>query len=87
LGKKAKADEIITTLATLKAPYDYGDTPYLQGRIKAWMGNPKEAIKYLQYAIEEGIKFGKGTTFQHDPDLIILNTAPDYLKLLATNRL
>ena len=85
-GKLEKAQSIVTQLENNKPTYDLGLTPYLQGRIKAHMGEAANAIKYLNQAIEEGIKFGKGTTFHHDADLIILFKEPDYLKLLAKNR-
>ncbi|HEY3386082.1 MAG TPA: hypothetical protein VGK46_06210, partial [Saprospiraceae bacterium] len=85
-NKTDKAQSIVTKLEQLKPPYDLGVTPYLQGRIKANMGDPTSAIKYLNQAIDEGIKFGKGTTFHHDPDLIVLFKEPEFLKLLGKNR-
>jgi len=32
------------------------------------------------------MKFKVGTSFQHDPDLIVLNSNPEYQKLLVRNR-
>jgi class 3 adenylate cyclase len=85
-GKTEKANEIISKLENLKEPYDYGETPYLQGRIKANMGDTSGAIHYLDQAIEEGIKFGKGTTFHHDPALIPVFSNEEFVKLLSKNR-
>ena len=84
--KLEKANGIISKLESIKKPFDFGETPYFQGRIKANSGDTTNALLYLQQAIEEGIKFGKGTTFQHDPDLIVLNTDAEYISLLGRNR-
>jgi hypothetical protein len=85
-GNAQKANEIISKLDALKKPYDLGETPYFQGRIKALLRENDAAIKYLSLALDEGVKFRVATTFQHDPDLIGLNHEPEYLKLLARNR-
>lgn len=85
-GHQKKAVEIIEKLKSLKTEYDYGLSEYLQARILAHLGDHKGAIRQLGTALEEGIKFQAGTTFQHDPDLIVLNSEPDYIKLLGQNR-
>jgi len=83
---KAKANEMISALGSLKADYDYGETPYLQGKICAHLGETEAAIRYLKMALDEGMKFEVGNGYQHDPDLMILNSNPEYQKLLVRNR-
>lgn len=85
-GNMQKARGIIELLKHLKTEYDYGLSEYLQARILAHLGDKKAAILQLGVALDEGIKFQAGTTFQHDPDLIVLNTEPEYVKLLGRNR-
>ena len=81
-----KANEMITALGSLKVGYDYGQTPYLQGKIQAHLGNVEAALRYLRIALDEGMKFEVGNGFQHDPDLMILNSNPEYHRLLVRNR-
>lgn len=81
-----KANEMISALGSLKVDYDYGQTPYLQGKIQAHLGNVEAALRYLRIAIDEGMKFEAGNGFQHDPDLMILNSNPEYQRLLVRNR-
>ena len=81
-----KANEMISALGSLKAEYDYGLIPYLQGKIQAHLGDEASAIRHLKIALDEGMKFEIGACFQHDPDLMILNSNPEYQKLLVRNR-
>ncbi len=83
---KLKANEMISALGSLRLKYDYGATPYLQGKIQAHLGEVDGALRYLKIALEEGMKFEVGNGFQHDPDLMILNSNPEYQKLLIRNR-
>lgn len=80
------ANAIITELESMKTEYDYGVVPYHQAKIKANLGEKAAALKYLSTALDEGIKFQTGNTFQHDPDLIVLQDDPEYLKLITRNR-
>ncbi len=80
------ANAMIAELDKLDIEYDFGITPYHQGKIKANLGEKTAAMKYLSIAIDEGIKFQTGTTFQYDPDLIVLKDDPDYIKLVTRNR-
>jgi len=84
--KMKPANAIITELESMKTEYDYGVVSYQQGKIKANLGEKAEALKYLSTALDEGMKFQTGNTFQHDPDLIVLNGDADYLKLITRNR-
>lgn len=86
-GQEKKAREAIINIQKLEEPYFYGEVKYLVARILAHLGNKKEAIEYLSDALDEGCLYSNGITFQYDPDLIILNTEPAYLNLLAKNRL
>jgi len=81
-----KANEMIAALGALKEDYDYGEISYLQGKIQAHLGETGAAIRYLKIALEEGIKFKAGTTFQHDSDLMILHSNTAYQNLLSENR-
>ena len=81
-----KANEMISALGSLKVDYDYGQTPYLQGKIQANLGEVDAALRYLRIALDEGMKFEVGNGFQHDPDLMILNSNPEYQRLLVRNR-
>jgi tetratricopeptide (TPR) repeat protein len=85
-GNTLKADEMINRLTEMKTEYDFGETPYLQGRIKANMGDPEAAIRLLQQALDGGIGFRVATTFQQDPDLLVLNKEPEYIRLLGSRR-
>ena len=80
------ANAMIAELDKLENEYDFGITPYHQGKIKANLGEKTAAIKYLSIALDDGIKFQTGTTFQYDPDLIVLKDDPDYIKLVTRNR-
>ncbi len=86
LGDTEKANDFISKLNSLKKDWDFGQTPYFQGRIKAVLGENEAAIQYLSTALDEGIKFQPGSTFQHDPDLMGLNQDPKYIALLSRNR-
>lgn len=85
-GNVPKSNEIIARLNELKTEYDLGQTPYFQGRIKALLGEKEAAIQYLTLALDEGIKFRVGTTFQHDPDLMTMDEDKNYQALLMRNR-
>ena len=85
-GNIVKANEIIDKLGQMEKEYDLGQTPYLQARIKAVLGENEAAIKYLNTALDQGIKFRVGTTFQHDPDLMSLKKDEKYLSLIIRNR-
>ncbi len=81
-----KANEIITLLERRKKRFDYGKIPYLQGKIKAHLGDTAGAIAYLSKSLDEGRLFETGVSFQYDPDLLILATDPGYQKLLDRNK-
>ena len=83
---KEKADEMIAKLETLKGAFDYGETSYLQGRIKANSGQHTEAIKYLEKSLDEGQLFFNSVTFQGDPDLMVLKNDKNYQALLERNK-
>ncbi|MEO7905577.1 MAG: hypothetical protein ABIT06_01270 [Saprospiraceae bacterium] len=85
-GNKTKANEIISKLESLKEKYDLGVTPYFQGRIKSVLGEYESAIQYLSKALDEGITFQVGTTFHHDPDLIMMKNDKAFQELLIRNR-
>lgn len=80
------ANTLISELESMKTEYGYGVVPYQQGKIKANLGEKAAALKYLSNALDEGMKFQTGNTFQHDPDLIVLHKDADYQKLIARNR-
>ena len=84
--KTSLANTLISELETIKAEYDYGVVPYHQGKIKANLGEKAAALKYLSNALDEGMKFQAGNTFQHDPDLFLLKDDADYLKLITRTR-
>jgi tetratricopeptide (TPR) repeat protein len=86
LHDKEKANQMIQKLNDLKGENDFGKTPYLQGRIKANLGDSDEAIKYLNISLDEGYRFITAYSFHHDPDLMILNPNPEYQALLIKNR-
>jgi class 3 adenylate cyclase len=83
---KLKANEMISAIESLKTDYDYGLTSYLQGKIQAHLGEEESALRYFKKALDEGMKFEIGAGFQHDPDLMIMNSNPEYQKLLVRNR-
>lgn len=84
--KNKQANNILAELETMKTAYDFGEVSYHQGKIKANLGEKALALRYLSSALDEGMKFQTGNTFQHDPDLIVLNEDADYLKLITRNR-
>lgn len=86
-GNVSKANEMISQLNALKKPeYDNGWTAYWQGRIKANLGADAEAIRLLQISLEEGMKF-TASTFQQDPDLMVLKDNKAYQTLLTQYRI
>ena len=80
------AGEIIRQLEAMKGPFDYGETPYMQGRIIAVMGKHEEALRYLNQSLDEGQLFLNTVSFQGDPDLMVLNDHQGYQLLLQRNR-
>ncbi len=86
-GDKKSAEQMIEKLNKIRKDYDFGYTPYVQGRIKAHLGEIEAAVNYFKIALEEGIRFLPTTTFLNDPDMIIMNSNKAYLSLLASNRL
>ncbi len=76
------AELMITTLDTLKGPFDYGQTPYQQARIAAYLGDRHRALDLLRQALDDGIKFIAGVTFNEDPDLMMLHHDTEYRKML-----
>ena len=85
-GNKSAAEKTIQQLDMLKQAYDYGEIPYMQGRIKAVIGETKEAIRYLNQALDEGYLFFNSVSFDGDPDLLVLKDNKDYQALLVRNR-
>jgi len=83
-GKKEEAIKIINELEALRAPFDYGDTEYYQGRIYSILGELDKATNLLATAIEKGKKYDLWTTFHHDPDLEALKNFPAYQDLMNT---
>jgi tetratricopeptide (TPR) repeat protein len=86
LGDKVNANQMIQKLSELKGESDFGATPYQQGRILANLGEYDEAVKYLNLSLDEGYRFITAHSFQHDPDLMVLNSNPEYQALLIKNR-
>lgn len=83
---KQRAEAIIDKLEKMKGPFDYGETTYMQGRIKANLGDHTEAIRYLNKSLDEGQLFFNSVTFNGDPDLMVLNSEKNYQALLTRNR-
>jgi adenylate cyclase len=81
-----KANEMIAKMEALKSAFDYGETSYLQGRIKANLGEHSEAIRYLEKSLDEGQLFFNSVTFQGDPDLLVLKKDKNYQALLERNK-
>ncbi len=85
-GRPKEAMDAITQLHIRDHSFFYGEVDYLEARILAHLGKTKEAIKSLKKSLDKGWLF-TGFTFINDPDLIVLNTEPEYIKLLGKNRL
>ena len=85
-GDKVKANEMIQKLSDLKAENDFGKTLYQQGKIKANLGEYDEAIKYLNSSLDAGYRFIIAYSFQQDPELMVLNSNPQYQAMLVKNR-
>ena len=81
-GENADAEKMIEKLNRLKEPYDFGVTPYFQGRIAANMGDRVRALSLLQQSLDEGQKFYGSVSFTQDPDLRMLRDDPGYQELL-----
>ncbi len=86
-GDRDAANKMIERLDKIKQPFDMGYTPYIQGRIKAHLGEFDAALNSFKIALEEGIRFLPTSTFLNDPDMIVMNSNKEYLSLLAKNRL
>lgn len=85
LGNEQKALDMIANLKIKEKPIYYGLTKYQEARILAQLGKKQEAIALLHQSLEEGMQF-LTFSFQNDPDLIVLNSEPAYLKLLSSRR-
>ncbi len=81
LQNTAKAIDLISQLADLRPPYDYGATEYFQGRIQALLGNTDDALRLLETAVAKGQKYDLWVTFDHDPDLMTLWQQDRYINL------
>jgi tetratricopeptide (TPR) repeat protein len=78
----AQAQQMIDQMQSMKPKYDFGYTPYCQGRIAANMGDRDRALKYLKQALDEGVKFRASIEFLEDPDLAMLRDDQEYKQLL-----
>jgi len=81
-GNKAAALKTIDQLKSIQKPYDYGATEYFQGRIYTLLGDLERATGLIQESLAKGRQF-RLELFNHDPDLMGLNTYPAYVKLMA----
>lgn len=81
-GEKEQAEQMITKLANIKTPFDYGNTPYYQARIAANLGERERALSLLRKSLAEGMKFFNSITFTEDIDLMMLHADPEFKKLL-----
>ena len=77
---------MITKMEAYRSVFDYGETSYLQGRIKANLGEHNEAIKFLEKSLDEGQLFFNSVTFMGDPDLLVLKDDKNYQALLERNK-
>ncbi len=82
LGNSDEAKKTINGLLSRKTQYDYGTTPYLQGRILLHLGQENQALDKLQQAIDEGAKFYAFNWFDTDPDLIPLFNNARFQKMI-----
>ena len=78
----AKTEEILKKLDQLKPPFDYGETAYMKGRIKALLGDKRAAVELLTQALDEGQLFYNSVTFDGDPDLLVLKDDKSYKALV-----
>jgi class 3 adenylate cyclase/tetratricopeptide (TPR) repeat protein len=78
----AKAESMLRKIDQLKQPFDYGETPYMKGRIKAHLGDTRAAVQLLTQALDEGQLFFNSVTFDGDPDLLILKDDTNYRALV-----
>ena len=85
-GRAKEAMDAITQMHIGDYIFFYGEVDYMEARILAHLGKTKDAIKALKKSLEKGILFN-GFTFLNDPDMVILNTEPEYIRLLGKNRL
>jgi len=85
-GDRQKAMEMINKLEQLKGAFDFGETPYFQGRIMALLNEKEQAIQLLNKALDEGQLFVNSVSFFGDLDLMGLNNEEGYKKLLVRNR-
>lgn len=86
IGDHQNAMEMINKLEQLKGAFDFGETPYFQGRIMALLNEKEQAIQLLNKALDEGQLFVNSVSFFGDPDLQGLNNEEGYKKLLVRNR-
>ncbi|MDQ3015977.1 MAG: hypothetical protein M3R25_04540, partial [Bacteroidota bacterium] len=84
MNDKVKTTEIINQLDSLRKPWEYGNTEYLQGRLYSMTGDLPKATEYISKALEKGQKFEMWVTFKHDPDLKALKNYEPYKKLISS---
>lgn len=86
LGDRINAEAMITKLEEMKQPFDYGETTYMQGKIKAALNEKDEALRLLSRSIDEGMQFFNSVSFDGDPDLSNLHEHEEYKKIINRNR-
>jgi class 3 adenylate cyclase/tetratricopeptide (TPR) repeat protein len=77
------AQQMVQKLTAMKPAFDYGYTPYCQGRIAANLGERDRALGLFRQALSEGARFRSSIDFLEDPDLMMLREDSEYLKILV----
>ena len=77
------ANEVVQELESLQGDrFDQGFNAYQTGRILASLGEHARATQWLRQALDAGIRYQCGFTFQHDPWLAPFLSRPEYLPLM-----
>lgn len=80
-GRDDEAERVDERLATLKRPYDRGQTAFARARLAAVQGHRNTALTLLRQALAEGVWYG--VAMHADADLASLRAAPGFQALLA----
>lgn len=86
MGDTLQAKKMMQEVAKRKADFDFGETPYMQARIAANLGDKAQALSLCKTALAEGFKFRPNISFQDDPDMAVMNDVPAYVALQTSLR-
>jgi tetratricopeptide (TPR) repeat protein len=80
-GSDADADQLIKSLNTLRAKFQFGEVDYGMAQYHAVINDKVNTFNYLRKAVAEG-KLFTPTTFQNDPHFVTIKDTQEFKDIL-----